>query len=128
MRTFAAGQAWTHERSFSHEDVLAFLRISGDTGRHHAEAGADGRRIVHGLLTATIPTKLGGDLDYLAREMRFDFLRPVFTGDTIRCVMTVVEAAHERSRWKLRLDGTCTNQDGVEVLHFASHGVVFDEK
>ena len=37
MRTFAAGQAWTHERSFTHEDVLDFLRISGDSGRHHAE-------------------------------------------------------------------------------------------
>jgi len=128
MRTFAAGDRLVHQRAFTHDDVLDFLRISGDAGRHHQSPGADGRRIVHGLLTATIPTKLGGDLDYLAREMVFDFLRPVFTGDTIRCVMTVVEAAHERSRWKLRLDGTCTNQDGVEVLHVRSHGVVFDEK
>ena len=97
-------------------------------GRHHATPGPDGRRIVHGLLTATIPTKLGGDLDYLAREMVFEFLRPVFTGDTIRCAMTIVEATHERGRWKLRLEGGCTNQDGVEVLHLRSHGVVLDEK
>jgi acyl dehydratase len=128
MRTFAAGQTLTHERTFTHEDVLDFLRVSGDVGRHHATPGPDGRRIVHGLLTATIPTKLGGDLDYLAREMVFEFLRPVFTGDTIRCAMTIVEATHERGRWKLRLEGGCTNQDGVEVLHLRSHGVVLDEK
>jgi len=127
MRTFAAGQTLTHERSFTHDDVLDFLRISGDAGRHHQSPGADGRRVVHGLLTATIPTKLGGDLDYLAREMVFEFLRPVFTGDTIRCAMTIVEAAHDRGRWKLRFDGACTNQDGVEVLRIRSHGVVLDE-
>ncbi len=127
MKTFAAGTKLSYERSFSHEDVLDFLRISGDAGRHHQTPGPDGRRIVHGLLTASIPTKLGGDLDYLAREMVFEFLRPVFTGDVIRCDMTIVEATHERGRWRLRIDGACTNQEGREVLRLRSHGVVLDE-
>lgn len=127
MRTFAAGTVFTEERRFTHDDVLDFLRISGDAGRHHQEPGADGRRIVHGLLTATIPTRLGGEIDYLAREMVFEFLRPVFTGDTIRCEMTIVEAMHERGRWKLRFEGACKNQDGVEVLRLRSHGVVLDD-
>jgi len=47
--------------------------------------------MVHGLLTATIPTKIGGDMNFIAREMKFQFYRPVFAGDTITCACTVVE-------------------------------------
>ena len=118
----------SHERSFTHDDVLDFLRISGDAGRHHADAAPDGRRMVHGLLTATIPTKLGGDIDYLAREMVFEFLRPVFTGDAIRCELTITEAVHEPGRWRLVIEGACTNQHAKEVLRFRTHGVVLDQE
>jgi acyl dehydratase len=128
MKTFTVGTKLTHERSFSHEDVLAFLRISGDAGAHHAEPGPDGRRMVHGLLTATIPTKVGGDLDYLAREMVFEFVRPVFTDELIRCDMTIVEAVHEEGRWRLAIEGTCTNPRGKPVLVFKTRGVVLDGK
>ena len=47
--------------------------------------------MVHGLLTATIPTKIGGDMNFIAREMKFQFYRPVFAGDTIGCEVTVVK-------------------------------------
>ncbi len=33
--------------------------------------------MVHGLMTASIGTKIGGDLNYIAREMVSEFLRPV---------------------------------------------------
>jgi acyl dehydratase len=126
MKTFTAGTTLTHERTFTHEDVLEFARLTGDAGRHHETPGPDGRRIVHGLLTATIPTKIGGDLDYLAREMHFEFVRPVFTGDTIRCDVTITEAAHEEGRWRLAIEGTCKNQHGKEVLRMKTRGVVLD--
>jgi acyl dehydratase len=126
MRQFVVGMTLSYARSFTHEDVLDFLRISGDAGRHHADPRPDGRRMVHGLLTATIPTKLGGDMDYLAREMVFEFLRPVFTGDEIRCDMTITEAVRETGRWRLVLEGACRNQEGKEVLRLRSHGVVLD--
>ena len=47
--------------------------------------------MVHGLLTATLPTKIGGDLNLIANEMIFRFHRPVFAGDTIRCEVTLTE-------------------------------------
>lgn len=100
MRTFAAGTVFTHERRFTDDDVAEFVRISGDAGRHHQAPGPDGRRVVHGLLTATLP---------------------------IRCEMTIVEATHDRGRWKLRFEGACKNQQGVEVLRVRSHGVVLDD-
>ena len=124
--SFTVGQKLSYERTFTDEDIELFMRVSGDAGRHHAHPGPDGRRMVHGLLTATIPTKLGGDLDYLAREMAFEFLRPVFAGDLIRCEVTIVEATHEEGRWRLRLEGTCTNQHGKPVLALRTHGVVLD--
>ena len=127
MRVFEVGQGFTHERRFTDEDVLAFQRVSGDEGRHHAQPDATGRRVVHGLLTASIATKIGGDLDYLAREMSFEFLRPVLTGDTVRCTLEILEVVPKAGRVRLKLSGACHNQDGEEVLRFSSHGVVLDD-
>jgi 3-hydroxybutyryl-CoA dehydratase len=124
MRSFAVGDRFVHERTFTEADVVAFLAISEDRGRHHAEAAPDGRRLVHGLLTATIPTKIGGDLDYLAREMRFEFLRPVYTGDTVRCVVTVDEVDADPRRTRLVMSGTCHDQHGDEVMRFFTRGVI----
>ena len=126
-RPLQVGETLTYERAFSDDDVVEFQRMSGDAGRHHARPDATGRRVVHGLLTATLPTKLGGDLDYLAREMSFEFLAPVFTGDRVRCEMTIAEVVPAKRGTRLTLVGTCHNQDGVEVLRFRSRGIVLDE-
>ncbi|WP_437665125.1 hotdog domain-containing protein [Sorangium sp. So ce1182] len=126
-RPFQVGEVSSFERCFTDEDVLEFQRISGDAGRHHARPDAQGRRVVHGLLTATLPTRLGGDIDFLAREMQFEFLRPVFTGDTVRCEATITEVAPEAGRVRLALSGSCWNQEGKEVLRFQARGVVLDE-
>jgi 3-hydroxybutyryl-CoA dehydratase len=118
------GDVFVHERTFDHDDVRAFTRVSGDAGTHHEVAGADGRLLVHGLLTATIPTKIGGDLDYLAREMHFEFVRPVYTGDAIRCEMTITELDARADRIRLALTGACSNQHGEEVLRIVTRGVI----
>src|SRR5258706_9899080 len=112
VRKFAIGDVFVHEKTFTHEDVLAFLAVSGDAGAHHVAPGPDGRRIVQGLLTATIPTKIGGDLDYLAREMVFEFKKPVYTGDTIRCEISVTEVDERADRVRLAMSGACKNQHG----------------
>lgn len=57
-------------------------KFSGDDGIHHLTPDEQGRLVVQGLLTATLPTKVGGDNNVLARTMNFEFTRPVFTGDT----------------------------------------------
>jgi len=123
-RDLTVGTELSFERTFDHEDVLAFLRISRDAGIHHAEPGPDGRRLVHGLLTATIPTKLGGDLNYLAREMHFEFVRAVYTGDAITCRARIDEIDERPDRLRLAMTGTCTNQHGEDVLKFATRGVI----
>ncbi|QZP37843.1 dehydratase [Halobaculum magnesiiphilum] len=83
------GTTLRHERTFTVEEVEAFADLSGDRGEHHEVPDEDGRLLVHGLLTATMPTKIGGDLDVLARTMEFDFYRPVYTDQRIVCEVTV---------------------------------------
>src|SRR4051812_14280078 len=74
------------------EDGSLFAELSGDKGEHHFVRDEQGRLMTHGLLTATLPTKIGGDLNLIARELTFRFHRPVFVGDTIECVVTLTSA------------------------------------
>jgi 3-hydroxybutyryl-CoA dehydratase len=113
-------------RVFTVEDVRQFSEVSGDRGIHHVELDAGGRLMVQGLLTATLPTKLGGDLDYLAREMLFEFLRPVFTGDLIDCSCTATRVEKQTGRTYVEFAISCTNQAGKEVLRATTKGVILD--
>src|SRR5512143_311880 len=112
--TITTGTTLTYERTFTRDDVDRFAELSGDRGRHHRLDSGDGRLLVHGLLTASLPTKLGGDIDYIAAEMHFDFIAPVYTGDTIRCELRVEEAVRGERSTRVRLAGACTNQHGQE--------------
>ena len=55
-----AGDTLSRKRTFTDEDIHLFARFSGDEGEHHLEPDESGRLMVHGLLTATLPTKIGG--------------------------------------------------------------------
>lgn len=80
--------------------------------------------MVHGLLTATVPTKIGGDLDYIAREMTFEFLRPVFVGDTVRVDAVVTKVSREGGHLAVAVDFECRNQDEKCVLTGTTHGII----
>jgi len=118
------GQRATYQRTFTSEDVKAFADLSGDKGIHHIEPDSKGRIMVQGLLTATIPTKLGGDLNYIARRVVIDFVRPVFAGDTITCESTVERVESVEGRLNVSLSFLCRNQHGKEVLQGSTEGVI----
>jgi 3-hydroxybutyryl-CoA dehydratase len=118
------GQTFSWQRTFTLEDVEAFARLSADRGTHHLQPDASGRIMVHGLLTATVPTKIGGDLDYIAREMTFEFLRPVFVGDTVRVDAVVTKAVPEAGHLGVAVEFECHNQDGKKVLSGSTHGII----
>ena len=113
-------------RVFTVDDVRRFSEVSGDLGVHHVEPDPDGRLMVQGLLTATLPTKLGGDLSYLAREMLFEFVRPVFTGDRIECVSTATRVERQPGRTYAEFAISCVNESGKEVLRASTKGVILD--
>ncbi len=118
------GDTFTWERTFSEEDIRAFARVSGDEGAHHVTPDAQGRLMAHGLLTATLPTKIGGDLNYIAREMHFDFHRPVYAGDTIRIVLTATDIEEQTQLTRVDVEWVCTNQREQIVMTGSSRGVI----
>lgn len=67
LATTEPGTSLTYERTSTREEIEAPSR---DEGYHHLIADADGTVLVHGQLTSTLPTNLGGDIDFLARSMR----------------------------------------------------------
>ncbi|SHE28384.1 Acyl dehydratase [Desulfofundulus australicus DSM 11792] len=119
-----AGDVFSWERTFTEEEVLAFAGLSGDRGRHHMQRDARGRLMVHGLLTASVPTKIGGDLNYIAREMSMEFLHPVYAGDTVRCEVKITEVTPGEGYTGVAMEAVCRNQDGREVLVGRSRGII----
>ncbi|MEJ8543911.1 FAS1-like dehydratase domain-containing protein [Brevibacillus borstelensis] len=120
------GDVFRWERTFHEEDILQFAQLTGDQGRHHVERDEKGRLMVHGLLTASIGTKLGGDLHYIARDMVSEFLRPVFSGDTVACELTVTEVTQQEGYKQVSMKLIYLNQDGKEVLTGTSRGIIRD--
>ena len=122
------GTTLTYERTFTREEVEAFAALSRDEGYPHLIADADGTVLLHGLLTATLPTKLGGDIDFLARSMRFDFPNPAFTGQAITCELTLDSIEERDDRYDLATSFECTTPDGTVVMRGESDGVVFEDR
>jgi 3-hydroxybutyryl-CoA dehydratase len=118
------GDTVSWERTFTEDDIHLFNEVSGDQGVHHVTPDDLGRLMVHGLLTATVPTKIGGDMNFIAREMKFQFHRPVFAGDTVTCVVTVVEFAPAPQYTNVRTEFVCRNQHAKEVMTGYAVGII----
>jgi 3-hydroxybutyryl-CoA dehydratase len=118
------GDTLSWSRTFTEEDIRLFTRLSGDAGEHHLVPDDKGRLMAHGLLTATLPTKIGGDMNLIAREMTFRFHRPVFVGDTITCLVTLISAEPGDGYLNIVTDWTCTNQHGKEVMTGRGSGII----
>jgi 3-hydroxybutyryl-CoA dehydratase len=112
------------QRTITEADVAGFAELSGDRGRHHLERDEKGRLMAHGLLTATLPTKLGGDMNYIARTMAFEFLKAVYAGDELTCDGTVVSTIVQHARFKVSFAFEVRNQDGETVLRGTTSGQI----
>lgn len=117
------GDIYTYERTFTKEDVSQFGEISGDQQAIHTDPDEDDRLVVQGLLTATLPTKIGGDLGYIASEMKYEFLKPVYTGNTITCDVTTESVEERDDRYDVAFSVICYNEDGDDVLRGDINGL-----
>lgn len=118
------GETMTYSRTFTAEEVRQFAALSNDEGYHHMVADDDGQVVLHGLLTATMPTKLGGDIDYVARTMEFEFPRPAYTGVEITCEVTATRVEEQDGRTELDTAVVCETEHGDVVLRGRTEGVV----
>jgi len=113
------GDTFTFRRTFTEGDVSLFCGVTGDYNPYHIDdtfAGESwfGRRNIPGLLTGGMLTHIGGMLGFLATEMNFQYLLPVFVGDTVTCRVQFV--AKDETRRRFTGEATFTNQDGAVVL------------
>lgn len=122
--TVTQGMTLSWTRLVTEQDVLRFAELSGDKGRHHLEKDKDGRLMAHGLLTATMPTKLGGSVDFIAKTMEFHFKGAVYSGDTLTCEGVVLSVIEQSARLKVTFSFTVKNQRGEAVLEGASSGMI----
>lgn len=119
------GETRTFERTFTVEDVQQFAELTGDDQPRHTEPDENGRVMVQGLLTATLPTKLGSDNEVLASTMELDFHRPVFTGERITCRSTYDTVVERDDRYEFTSDVVLTNDDGDTVLTTTTEGLIW---
>lgn len=119
------GDVYTHQRTFSNEDVREFGEISGDQQEIHTVPDEEGRLIVQGLLTATIPTKIGGDASFIARSMNFRFHQPVYTGETITGSVTIETVEERADRYNATISVVCTNENDETVMTAECDGLVW---
>lgn len=106
-------------RTITEADVAMFIGVTWDVNPYHtdetfARQTKFATRIVPGLLTAGLLTHLGGLWAFLATEMHFQFLAPVYIGDTVTASALIAEYDPERG-W-VRLECECRNAAGDLVL------------
>ncbi|MDQ0271716.1 enoyl-CoA hydratase [Cytobacillus purgationiresistens] len=121
------GDTISFQRTFTKEDVALFTKVSWDEGSHHTTPDEQGRLVIQGLLTATLPTKIGGENNVLAHTMNFKFLKPVFTDDTIVCEATIEKYdKKENGKISMLASFNCMNQHRVEVMSGNFAGVILE--
>jgi len=120
---FEPGQHVTLSKTFTEEDVRRFIEITGDVNPLHVDAAFAagtrfGRRVIHGMLTASILSTMVGMLlpgtGAIYRSQTINFLRPVHVGDTVTAHFVV--RAVDRDRHRLLIDSWIENEAGERVL------------
>jgi 3-hydroxybutyryl-CoA dehydratase len=123
FETFQVGDSAEVTRTLDDAAVAAFAEVSGDRHPAHlddayAATTRYGRRVAHGMLTASLISaalaRLLGRPGAISVEQTLRFLRPVHVGDTITARAEVVEVGAAQRR--LRCRTTCRNQRGELVI------------
>lgn len=121
----AEGDVLTYSRTFTTDEVLAFGELTGDDQPIHTEPDEDGRLVVQGLLAGSLMTKIGGDLQYIARTMAYEFFQPVRTGERITCRWTVESRTEQDDRYLLENAVVYHDEDDELVVDAGTNGLVW---
>lgn len=120
---FRVGDRAVFSKTIEASDLDGFAALTGDryplhVDEEYARSTRYGRRVAHGMLTASLLSTANGLLlgtpGGISVEQTVRFLRPVFVGDTITATSEVVEVQPEQRR--LRCRTTCVNQRGEVVI------------
>lgn len=110
-------------KTIAESDIDAFAEVTGDRNPVHldeefAKTTRFGRRIAHGMLTASLISSVlanqlpGEGSVYLGQTLQF--VAPVFPGDEITARVTVTDVRENRPI--VKLETVCVNQRGDTVI------------
>ena len=117
------GQKYTHSFSYSQEQVNEFARVTGDNNPVHldeefASKSIFKRRIAHGMLGASILSKVFGTLfpgnGTIYLNQTLNFLRPMYVEEEYEAVFEVKELIIDKNR--AIISTTIINKEGKSVL------------
>lgn len=116
LEDLSVGMSRSLTRTITAEDVEKFAEVSGDFNPIHlddayaATATPFGRRVAHGMLTASLLSSMFGTrfpglgCIYLSQSLRFK--APVMLGDEVTATVTVADINAEKAR--VTFDCACT--------------------
>jgi acyl dehydratase len=120
---FHVGQHVTFTKTFTEDDLRRFIEITGDVNPLHvddefAERTPFGRRVLHGMLTASIFSTMVGMLlpgkGAIYRSQTLKFLLPVHVDETVTAHFVV--RAIDRAKHRLEIDAWIENEAGQRVI------------
>jgi acyl dehydratase len=123
---FEVGQHVTFAKTFTEDDLRRFIEITGDVNPLHVDdefaAGTPfGRRVLHGMLTASIFSTMVGMLlpgtGAIYRSQTLTFLLPVHVDETVTAHFVV--RSIDRAKHRLEIDAWIENEAGEHVVEGA---------
>lgn len=123
IEDFSPGQHASFTKTYTDDDVRRFIEITGDVNPLHvddafAASTRFGRRVIHGMLTASIFSTMVGMLlpgtGAIYRSQTLTFLRPVHVGETVTAHFVV--RAVDRAKHRLTIDAWIENAAGERVV------------
>ncbi len=120
------GDVFSVSREFGQTEVDQFAAVSRDYNPVHfderftAARGFNGP-ICHGLLVAGMISEIGGQIGWLASEMRFKYKKPVYFGDRIECEMEITDID---DRGRAAAVAQYRNQHGILVMKAFLKGIL----
>lgn len=108
------GRVFSTTRAFTAEDVAAFARLSGDLNPIHLDEaaaaaagvkGVDGRRVVHGMLCASLFSAIIGSRfpGAIYATQSLAFRRPVAVGEEVTAEVELVRLGGTRAMFATRV-------------------------
>ncbi len=120
---FEVGMQAEFSHTFTQKETETMADLIGDHNPFHYNGEFIRKTrfkkpIVHGLLVGGMISHFGGDLFpgpcCLAETISFEFLKPVFFGETIRAVARITKVDKEQKR--LAFSMSCFNEKGEKVV------------
>jgi acyl dehydratase len=120
---FEPGQHVTFTKTFTEEDVQRFIAITSDVNPLHVDDAFAaktrfGRRVLHGMLTASLFSTMVGMLlpgtGAIYRSQTLHFLLPVHVDETVTAHFAVRSV--DRVKHRLVIDAWIENEAGERVI------------